>query len=220
MNGLSYEGKRAAAAALFCFCLCVPAFAAAQADAVAKPHVKVGDRWTYRRMDYRENRPAGEYTIRAVVADRGVIQIVGVGKGRATEVDTTYTDEWNAVSTRERVFDPHTGWFRFPLRPGDSYRTTFESRAPRKGAAHARQERTVRVIGWEDVAVPAGKFRALKVESAGRFQRLDRKGGGRARNVIWYVPEVKRWVKLMVETTTPRGLVEHSGEVLVSFELQ
>jgi hypothetical protein len=220
VSGLRHIGKRAAAAALFSFSLCLPELAAAQAEAVAKPAVKVGDRWTYRRMDYRQNRPAGEYTIRAVFADRGVIQIVGVGKGSATEVDTTYTDEWNAVSTRERIFDPHTGWLRFPLRPGDSYPTKFESRAPKKGAAHFTQERTVRVLGWEEVVVPAGKFRALKVESAGRFQRLDQKGGGQARNVIWYVPEVRRWVKLVLETRTPRGVVEHSGEELVSFQLQ
>ena len=216
------RARRAAAAALFIsFLTGVPVPGAAQGDApVAKPEVKVGDRWTYRRMNYRSGRPAGTYEIRVVFAERGVIQVVGIGKGSEREVDTTYTAEWNAVSTRNRIFVPHTGWFRFPLRVGSTYEADFESRMPKKGAAHSEQRRSVRVLGWEDVVVPAGRYRALKIESAGRYQRLDRPLSGKARNLVWYVPEVKRWVKLVLEITTDRGLVEHSGEELVGFALQ
>jgi hypothetical protein len=214
--------RRAAAAALFVVLLAgAPSPCAGQAaEPVALPEVKVGDRWTYRRMNYRMGRPAGVYEIRVVFAERGVIQVVGTGKGSDREIDTTYTAEWNAVSTRNRIFVPHTGWFRFPLRVGSVHEAVFDSRMPKKGDAHSRQQRTVRVLGWEDVVVPAGRFRALKIESAGQYQRLDKPVAGRARNLVWYVPEVKRWVKLELEITTDRGLVEHSGEELVRFALQ
>jgi hypothetical protein len=221
VNALAHRGKRAALAALFASFALFPFAAAAQPDApVAQPEVKVGERWTYRRMNYRTGRPAGVYEIRVVFAERGVIQVVGTGKGSDREIDTTYTAEWNAVSTRNRIFVPHTGWFRFPLRVGSVHEAVFDSRMPKKGDAHSRQQRTVRVLGWEDVVVPAGRYRALKIESAGQYQRLDKPVAGRARNLVWYAPEVKRWVKLELEITTDRGLVEHSGEELVGFALQ
>jgi hypothetical protein len=221
VNALAHRGKRAALAALFASLALFSVAAAARPDApVAQPEVKVGERWTYRRMNYRMGRPAGVYEIRVVFAERGVIQVVGTGKGSDQEIDTTYTAEWNAVSTRNRIFVPHTGWLRFPLQVGNVYEAVFEARMPKKGDAHSRQQRTVKVLGWEDVVVPAGRFRALKIESAGPYQRLDKPVAGRARNVIWYAPEVKRWVKLELEITTGRGLVEHSGEELVRFVLQ
>ena len=123
------------------------------------------------------------------------------------------------MSTRTRVFDPHTGWFRFPLAPGAAYEAQFEARMPKKGDVHTRQRRGVSVKGWEEVVVPAGRFRALRIESEGAFQRIDKSGGGRARNVIWYAPDVRRWVKLTLEVRT-RGGIERSGEELVAFELQ
>ena len=46
-------------------------------------------------------------------------------------------------------------------------------------------------------------------------------GSGDSRNVIWYVPEVKRWVKFMSETRPiGRGRGEHSAEELLDYEVQ
>ncbi|HVJ13211.1 MAG TPA: hypothetical protein VNC62_16680, partial [Burkholderiales bacterium] len=55
------------------------------------------------------------------------------------------------------------------------------------------------VVGWEEIEVPAGKFRALKVHAEGTYQRLDRPNAGWARNTFWYVPTVKRWVKSLYQ---------------------
>jgi hypothetical protein len=92
----------------------------------------------------------------------------------------------------------------------------------------ARNERQVDVIGWEDVTVPAGKFRALKIVSDGRFERTSDAMRGTSRNVIWYVPEVRRWVKLTLENRSDsakgkvkgKGRGEHTGEELVAYELK
>jgi hypothetical protein len=197
----------------------LPLLAAAQ---VPRPDVKVGDSWTYRRMDYDANQPRGIYTMRVVFAERGVIQAVSLYGRKEGEVDTTYTADWNAVSTVGRVFYPHTGWLRFPLQIGDAYKASFESITPKKGG-NARHEREVKVVGWEEVVVPAGKFRALKIVSEGHFQRIDNTFiSGSSRNVIWYVPEVKRWVKITLENrpTTGRGTGEFTGEELVDYKIQ
>jgi hypothetical protein len=88
----------------------------------------------------------------------------------------------------------------------------------------SRNERVVKVVGWEDVVVPAGRFRALKLVSEGHFQGIDNTfRTGTSRNVIWYVPQVKRWVKITLENRSMSrggGTGEHSGEELVSYQLQ
>jgi hypothetical protein len=121
------------------------------------------------------------------------------------------------------VINPHTGWFRFPLEVGARYNAAYETVIPKKGMK-SRNERQVTVVGWEDIAVPAGKFRALKVISEGRFQRLDHPLGGSSRNVIWYVPEIRRWAKLTLENRPfsgkAKGKGEHIGEELVDYKLK
>ena len=59
---------------------------------------------------------------------------------------------------------------------------------------------TTRVVGWEAVTVPAGTFRALRLEVEGnRGKDPDAywwpKQAARFRHTIWYAPEVRRYVK-------------------------
>jgi hypothetical protein len=201
--------------------LAVPLVCAAQA--VPRPDVKVGDSWTYRRMNYDANRPGDIFTMSVVFAERGVIQAVSLYGKKKGEVDTTYTADWNPVSSASRVFNPHTGWFRFPLRVGDTYKASYEAIEPRtKGSWRA--EREVKVVGWEEVVVPAGNFRALKIVSEGQYRRTDVFGSGTSRIVIWYVPEIKRWAKRTGESRPTsagaKGKGEYTGEELVDYRLQ
>jgi hypothetical protein len=212
--------QRALAAALFC---ALPALCAAQADAqVPRPEVKVGDRWVYQRMDYASGEPRGRYELRVVLAERGVIHIVSSrGEAEQRESDLTYTADWNAVSEHGRLYTPHSGWFKFPLRVGARHRAAFEVLNPRT-LTSSKAERDVTVVGWEEVTVPAGKFRALKLVSEGRYQRLDHASRvGTSRDVIWYVPEIRRWAKITFETSrSGKGTGGHSGEELVAYGVQ
>jgi hypothetical protein len=194
----------------------------AQADApVARPEIKVGDRWTYRRFNYDTGRILSTDEMRVVFSVRGVVQVVSTDSAREGETDTTYTSEWNAVTVQSRVFNPHTGWLSFPLQIGKTWKSGFDTVMPGKKIS-SRNERLVKVIGWEDVVVPAGKFRALKVISDGTFQRHDTAMQGSSRNVLWYVPETRRWVKLTLENRPKggQGYGEYTGEELVDYKLQ
>jgi hypothetical protein len=174
-----------------------PALSVAQAAAVPKPEVKVDDRWVYRGTDRRRKPPTAVYEIRVTFVDSRAIHAVVEPQGRQRrESDATWTPEWNTVvSVDEGVYDVEQGIFQFPIAPGRQYRAAWEIRRPRAGAFHVRHERKVTVVGWEDVEVPAGKFRALKIQADGHFRRYDRLASDEARNTFWYVPQVKRWVK-------------------------
>ena len=198
-----------------------PAGALAQADVVHRTQLQPGDRWVYHRMDYASKKVTGQRRLEVARADERAIQVL---LGKDGERDETYTAEWNAVATAGAVFHPHTGLLKFPLRVGDTWPVVYESEFGPTRSWRARHEHTARVVGWEDVEVPAGKFRALKIETEGEFRRLDTTRSGTARYRIWYVPEVKRWVKYVYEDDVvlggPRGPNNRNGEELASFALR
>lgn len=199
-----------------------PAIGMAQTDApMPRPEVKPGDSWTYRRTELESGKVTGRSTSRVVFANDKVIQVVVVrGKGEE-EIDETYTADWNAIALAGGGnFNPHVGTFRFPLVPGASWPANFENTIPRLGAFQVKHERTVKVVGWEEVEVPAGKFRALKIEVTGSFQRIDRAISGSAKTLIWYVPGVKRWVKWIYEDSTFRGRNNWWSLELVEYKVQ
>ena len=203
MSALAHCGQRAALAALFSFFVLIPSTGLAQtakpakpAASAARPNVKVDDRWVYRRTDKRMKPPILVYELRVSFVDARAIHTVVERQGGRRESDATWTPEWNGVvQVDEGVIELEQGMLQFPLSPGKQYPAAWEIRRPRAGAFHVRHERKVTVVGWEDIEVPAGKFRALKVQADGHFRRIDKLGSDEARNTYWYVPQVKRWVK-------------------------
>ena len=194
---------------------------AAENDAVPRPEVKPGDSWTYQRMDYFTNQPDGRVSDTVTFANERVIQLVATRGRDDKEIDTTYTAEWNFVSTANgAIFNPDQGLFRFPLHPGDLHEAHYNVKFPQQGAYEVRHDRRVKVVGWEEVNVPAGTFRALRIESEGGFQRQDTFVGGKAKEVAWYAPEVKRYVKWTFENWSFRGRNQWWGLELLEYKVQ
>ncbi len=199
-------------------------FGADETSPVQKPEVKVGDRWTYRRTDYPTNLPRiTTYEQRVTFVGPDEILVVNTG-GSGRESDSHFTSEWNAVSFGGLglVFAPSFWFLKFPLKVGAMYETAFEIVAKRDSPLRVKNEVIVKVVGWEDVVVPAGKFRALKLEAKGTWQRLDAPSSGWNRYDVWYVPEVKRLVKTYWEDgplgrSTPNT---KEGHELVEFNVQ
>jgi len=219
MNRALQPGIRAAAAALFLFAAQMSPAAAQSDAAVARPEVKAGDRWVYRRTDHEHNRVGrAQYTV--VFANDKVIQMVVDRPRKGNDVDETYTAEWNAIATVDGSnMSPHMGGLKFPLVVGASWPVAYENTVPRKGGFRVKHERKAKVIGWEEVRVPAGRFRALKIEIDGSFQRLDRAMAGSAHTVIWYAPRVKRWVKWTYSDKGFKGPISSWSQELVEYEV-
>ena len=184
--------RRAALAALFVCASCL-----AQTDKpVPRPEVKLDDRWVYRNTNLRRKPSVIIYELRVSFVDPRAIHAVIERQGGRRETDATWTRDWNAVNAvDEGVFEVEKGIFQFPLSVGQQYPAMWEVRRPRAGEFHVRHERKVTIMGWEDVEVPAGKFRALKLQADGYYRRIDTLASDEARNTYWYVPQVKRWEK-------------------------
>jgi hypothetical protein len=202
--------------------LAVVSLAFAQTDApVALPQVHADDSWSYRRTDFTGERPTITFRETVTFANQRVIQMVDRPDGKEKEIDTVYTAEWNAVSTPNAgIFVPDQELFRFPMRPGDEHDASYDVRFPRQGEREIKHQRHVKVVGWEDVKVPAGTFHALRVESEGTFTRVDVGVTGSAKEVMWYAPRVKRYVKWTFDAWTPRRISQSWAWELVDYHVQ
>ena len=119
-----------------------------------------------------------------------------------------FTPTWNLIKSREPDgkgydYSPPLKYFDFPLFPGK--RWTAEVAEMQAGGQPTKTHKMAAVVeGWEDITVPAGTFRALKVVL--RVKALEESGVTRdSEDVSWYAPKVKRSVKT-VETS-----VNHSS---------
>jgi hypothetical protein len=138
--------------------------------------------------------------------------------------------------------------FSFPLDVGKTWRLEYTEQNPSPQKLRETDTLPYKVVGWEEVTVPAGKFRALKIESDGRWTAdvpprvlngalVARQGSvvsqttesrvvqgvrvsGRYYKCSWYVPEVKRWVKSTEENYNSNGsLNEVVMDELESFDV-
>jgi hypothetical protein len=199
--------------------------AAPSADApLPRPQIKAGDSWSYRYVDYWTNKQILSFRESVSFANDRVIQMVDRPYGKKKEIDTTYTAEWNVVSSPNAgFFNPDHGFLKFPLRVGDTHDARYVVKFPLRSAHgiwQVRHERHVKVVGWEDVTVPAGTFHALRIEGEGSFERLDTTLSGTAKEIMWYAPEVRRYVKWTFENSTPHGRNQWWGWELLDYELQ
>ena len=181
--------------------LALPLLSAGQSDArVVAPEIRVGDSWTYRSTNFLAPG-THEHESRVSFVDDKVILLVSTSKSDGKEFDSSWTREWNAVtSPSQTIFRPHSGLFRFPLHVGDKYEVKYELLFPRVNTVESSTTGTATVVGWETVEVPAGKFRAIKLELDTIVQPSVGPRAWRRQGTFWYVPEVRRWVKFRVVT--------------------
>lgn len=187
------------------------AASAADPAVVDKPRIAVGDTWTYRTEIRGGAAGVGTKTfvealeVTAVAANR--VNAVLLRKSEAAagvepeEADMIFDTDWNVLVTGNRgarpnaLMRPSSELLKFPMKPGDSYRSDYDMEVLPDGNI-VRHRRLTKIVGWEDVVVPAGKFRALRVESEGTVQVARKPKPGRSIATAWYAPEVRRWVRL------------------------
>jgi len=178
-----------------------------------KPILVKGDTWTFKTLTDTPAVRRQEAVEQFTVTFANAASIVGVSvrtfDGKAVESDWTWDSHLNyAVSTtagisgesNKVVYSPSRGTFRFPLKVGDQYDAAYEVIIGTKDYTRVvfKFARTARVVGWQEVTVPAGKFKALLIESDGTMTFADSGRQGPTSEKIWYSPDVRNWVKSIV----------------------
>jgi hypothetical protein len=176
---------------------------------VAAPFLIEGMQWTYRRVDLWQNAEIERFSQTLVSAEPSywVVRwqiLSSKTKDRAGSItgETLFTDTHGFDDAR--MVGRHES-LRFPLTVGKSW--DFAYKFSGKPSSETKITQTAKVKGWETVTVPAGRFRAIRVEHEGRYATTDsgNSWGGRIQEVFWYSPVVRRIVAHEYKDTTGSG---------------
>ncbi|MGF6571143.1 hypothetical protein ABH945_003264 [Paraburkholderia sp. GAS333] len=211
----------------------------AMAQTVTAPTLKEGDSWTY--VDTVETGPTGwRQTHDAVTVQRVTgahIYVVSKQTGSSGEGPETIVDaDWSRtreIGGSEVVVNKPLA---FPLETGKTWKIEYTEPHPSGNVrlSSATWTTKYKVVGYEDVQVPAGKFHALKIEAEGDWrgelapsntvvQAAQVQSGqttmvtqarrvtpqataGSTYKAFWYAPEVGRWVKSVEEYYGSNGV--------------
>lgn len=172
--------------------------AVAQSPAsIDKPDLRKGDRWVFQATDLWKNSALGRYEhlITAVNADNLELQqqIIEASEGFNWRSTKRKADRSSWTLRSGNVKEGRYVNFEFPLAVGKSWKYELVWNA---NGNLIPQQWEAKVEGWEEIEVPAGRFKVLKVVHAGNYQRNDGMNrSGSMRNTYWYSPEVKNFVK-------------------------
>ncbi len=179
----------------------------------------VGTSWTYRFQDLRF---ANSQTF--------TLKVLGVDGQSVREVHTPGADsargsQHSIVSADEmRFFTRRLGAERYALefapyllaRTGAGEQVYAAAKSEYPGSTQSPWTVNVRQMGWEEVTVPAGNFKALRIDVAGR--RGNPIGSfvtwpNRFLYKAWYAPEVRRYVKIQHQAWSSNGTLYSSDMV-------
>jgi hypothetical protein len=200
------------------------------AQSIDLPPVKAGDTWKYRNTTekgangwtqsydeiavYRVTSSSIYFTMKQSGSTQpGKDLIAGADWSRLRDVNGTETVVGRPLS--------------FPLSPGKTWEVQYTEQHPNKLHKFEKWNTKFTVVGFETVEVPAGKFKALKIEGEGHWtaeleptqtvvqgaQSAENNttmvtqvqktsaipATGRTYKAFWYAPEAKRWVKSVEE---------------------
>jgi hypothetical protein len=182
-------------------------------DKIEAPVWNVGDKWVFTQGSIEVVGADENSRTLAFSKDTCVIENKGLEKlvyDKST-LDRTYgvkegKSEKYAIAMRRML--------NFPFNLGQEWSDTFSAKAlvgPYTGTLVDFSE-AFKIVGWENVQVQAGNFKAIRLEYNQKALSLGFEGTA----IYWYAPEVKYFVKCQYDSFYFPGV--HDWE-LVSFKL-
>jgi hypothetical protein len=223
---------------------------AAEMTPLPAPDLKIGDSWVFDRSFERGasgySKQRLDFVVERVAPERMVVGIKLDGSPAAFE-DHIMGPDWSQrrITNGEQTTTGRP--FAFPLTIGKTWTSDYVDPTRHGLQVSATHHDTYKVVGWEDVATPAGSFHALKIESDDKVEAKFLAANGAVGGVVttsdgstvvahteqagprtvfaevfsalYYVPEVKYWVKTVREDFNSEGVrTGRQTDVLVSFK--
>jgi hypothetical protein len=164
---------------------------------VDAPYIRPGSSWTYKVEDSTWNAPA---MVTLTFMKDDVYKNAGVLAFATGNETILYDRDLNfvAVAADGRILreaSPSLRSFDFPFYVGKEWRSVFTFQDNQKGLSWTPVEVFWRVKEYDEISVPAGKFRAFLIESEPSTN------WGIRKEQVWYAPQVKQLVKRIRERT-------------------
>jgi hypothetical protein len=176
--------------------------ALANAQSVAAPAYRAGDSWTYREINGYNNLERATIVREVKQANGGLRVVTATGDGKLVD-ESAFSDAGTLTDgmLNDRAhgpLQPSLSLRPFPLSEGQRWSQTVN-----RTDAVWKDQRAVRVdgrvYGWETVRVPAGEFKALRIERVMYLGDQDSFRNQTHRHEIeWYSPDLRMPVKLQV----------------------
>lgn len=222
------------------------------AQTIDAPQLKAGDTWVYSDTVQKGTRGWNNSTMVSTLEEiEGDRILIGTKRQGSTQPpsEQTFGLDWSRsrdVDGKQTVVNQPLD---FPMKIGKKWEIGYTETNPPSNKAHSSEtiHEIYRVAGWEGIQVPAGKFKAVKIEAEGQWTavmaraavggtrtvataggvtavsqagRIDpRTVSGRLYKAFWYVPADKRFVKAVEEYYNANDVLsERYTEELVSFK--
>jgi hypothetical protein len=201
------------------------------------PPVHAGDSWNYRITEEKGTNgwSQSQWEISVTRVTGSSIYFTAHQSGSTQPPREIFLgNDWSRsrdINGKETVVERP---FAFPLSEGKTWKVTYTENNPNANHRDESWDDNYRVVGYETIDVPGGKFQALKIEAEGRWtahvapgqtvvqaahsgesgvamttnvqNAQEREVSGRLYKAFWYVPEVKRWVKSIEEDYSSGGV--------------
>jgi hypothetical protein len=164
---------------------------------VDAPYIRPGSSWTYKVEDSAWNAPQ---MITLTFMKDDMYKNAGVLAFASGNETVLYDRDLNfvAVASDGRILreaSPSLRSFDFPFYVGKEWRSVFTFQDNQKGLSWTPVEVFWRVKEYDEISVPAGKFRAFLLESEPSTN------WGIRKEQVWYAPQAKQLVKRIRERT-------------------
>jgi WD40 repeat protein len=199
---------------------------ATSAPSAESPQNKPGDTYLFESV-YPDHPTLSSRTERQVLSAGQGAMVVAFkdmksknGKARTHE----FTPEWNLIRSHNAdgsslEYSPPLKYFAFPLYPGKTWQHTSTEHNTKTGAV--REHAVSATVGdWEEVTVPAGTFRAIKITL--HIEVLNQATAQKSTgvDVSWYAPALRRSVKTESTGTSLEGKPDRHTTQLVQYNLK
>lgn len=181
------------------------------------------------RLPNGETREETDTNVISRVGSDGIVLAAKRADSTMPAHETLLGRDWSFARSIQGRMQVLSRPFSFPMKPGDMWKIEYDEDRPNAVIKTRHTEKEYKVAGWENITVAAGTFRALKIESTGiwhiDFQPAPATAGaiarsgeygnsvtmvnqrpiardpatGRTYGAWWYVPEVRRPVKILLE---------------------
>ena len=156
------------------------------------PVWNVGDYWRFVYSDKKE----WQYKVIKIEEDLYIIEdLYGIDKPCFDKKTLLMVAYINPGGRKIKTGTPSIFYFDFPIYIGKKWKKMM-STIPLRGSTEVNYLNEYQVISYEDVVVPAGTFKAFKIEIKQTNYTISAFG----KVHIWYSPEVKSIIKVMYET--------------------